>query len=281
MTTALPDHPAAKRFKGSLDSIWAAQIAKLTNQNDPKPETEVGLVPPPIQPGREPETPPRQSPPPPGTTPSPPPGTPPPPSGTTPNAGSSNAPPPGEQVLTEKQHYVVVLKHHPPLSDGTATNQVILRVKPNQPMQPLPPKTVLHVISQGVVDETPTNGGTFFQWAFGRLNVNVCFCSDGNGAMQVMSMQEVIQTTKASCIHSHEKFAPGQPPGSLTPKGHKAFVPKGDGDKLATLMKALAGSQKASLMWIVKNSNGKIMPHGIGLVLKKAASVKTGKDFTL
>ena len=40
-------------------------------------------------------------------------------------------------------------------------------------------------------------------------------------------------------------------------------------------------AQKASLMWIVKNTNGKIMPHGIGLVLRKAATVKAGKDFTL
>ena len=250
-----------------MDTIWAAQVAKQTNQNDPKPpETETGLVPPPTDPA----TPPRPPPPPPIGGATPPAPSPQPSPAPSPNPGP--APPPGEQVLSEKQHYVVAL---------TPASQVILRVKPNQPAQGLSSKTVLHVISQGVVDEAPTTGGPFFQWAFGRLNVNVCFCSDTNGAMQVMPMQDVIQTTKASCVFSHEKFAPGQPPGSLTPKGHKAFIAKGDGDKLAMLMKALAGSQKASLMWIVKNTNGKIMPHGIGLVLRKAATVKAGKDFTL
>ena len=145
-------------------------------------------------------------------------------------------------------------------------------------------KTQMFAFSKGVVNDVPnssSSGDFFFQWSFGRLNSHVLIAGT-EGTLDEQSLATIIQQRKLTAVYNHDKFLPGQPPTSLTPKNVKAFVPdNGEDGVLKQLMQAMNASSKCTLMWRVRIEQQKLMPHNVVCILKKACTVRPGKELDL
>ena len=146
-------------------------------------------------------------------------------------------------------------------------------------------KTQVFAFSKGVVNDVPStasSGDFFFNWSFGRLSSHVLIAG-ADGTLDEQSLATIIQQRKLTGVYNHDKFLPGQPPTSLTPKNVKAFVPTDNDneDVQKQLLKAMSQSSKCALMWRVRIDQQKLMPHNVVCILKKACTVKPGKELDL
>lgn len=291
--TPLPDVPAAKKFKGALDAMWAKQIAEATaaaSGADSKRPSAGETDQPPIAVPKPPDTP---KPPPPPQPPCPPPPRPPVPSpqpSPQPSPGKDGTGgvpvPPGTSGAatpnpSEPQKEGLIFSGGP-LCTATVSLELKrgqLWVQTSAASKLIPNKSILHCFTAGTVD-APPDASSGVKWSFAKISAPVVTAGT-DGALAVTTLEQVISKGKASSVFNHDKFAPGQPPNVLTAKSVKVFVAKGSAPSPDLVTAALNDSQKAHLLWQVTVDSGKVLPVAICIVAKKAITVKAGKDVAL
>ena len=164
------------------------------------------------------------------------------------------------------------------LKDGS----VVLRVQSPNKAASLSAKTAVLTLDKGTVDDPPTPSANHqgFQWSFGKLSTHVLF--EIQGELKEMSLLDLIKHSQATQVYNHDKFPPGTPPGTLTPKSTKVFCPSADAQAVEALIKATQTSKKAGLLWQVKVDGAKKgLPLALVLWTKRALSVKADVDNVL
>ena len=96
-----------------------------------------------------------------------------------------------------------------------------------------------------------------------------------------MSLLDLIKHSQATQVYNHDKFPPGTPPGTLTPKSTKVFCPSADAQAVEALIKATQTSKKAGVLWHVKVDRAKVLPLALVLWTKRALTVKADVDNVL
>lgn len=138
----------------------------------------------------------------------------------------------------------------------------------------VPGKTLLHTFTSGELDFPKKGDIPLYDWAFGKSNAAVAILGD-NGELEVSTLQHVVQKHKATAIHAHDKFPPGQAPAMLTPASTKSFIAKGDdADETKCFIEAAKKAEKSQLMWRVKVKNNKVTPSQLVLMTKSKIVMK-------
>ena len=101
------------------------------------------------------------------------------------------------------------------------------------------------------------------------------------GELKEMSLLDVIKHSQATQVYNHDKFPPGTPPGTLTPKSTKVFCPSADAQAVEAVIKATQTSKKAGLLWRVRVEKAKVLPLALVVWMKRALTVKADVDSVL
>ena len=241
-----PDMPAAKKFKGALEHYWSRAVSQQAAGASTEEET-ANKIEEEKKRNADPDL----------------------------DGDASKRPRAGDEkvqcVLASKGDFSVNL-----FKDGS----VVLRVQSPKKVATVSAKTAVLTIDKGTVDDAPSANNQGFQWSFGRLSTHVVF--EIQGELKEMSLLDVIKHSQATQVYNHDKFPPGTPPGTLTPKSTKVFCPSADAQAVEALIKATQTSKKAGLLWQVKVDGAKkVLPLALVLWTKRALSVKADVDNVL
>ena len=156
---------------------------------------------------------------------------------------------------------------------------VVLRVQSPNKVAHVSAKTDVLTFDKGTVDDPPGANHQGFQWSFGRLSTHVVF--EIQGELKEMSLLDLIKHSQATQVYNHDKFPPGTPPGTLTPKSTKVFCPSADAQAVEAVIKATQTSKKAGLLWRVRVEKAKVLPLALVVWMKRALTVKADVDNVL
>ena len=151
-------------------------------------------------------------------------------------------------------------------SDGT----IVLRPSKSQAVK-VSPKSILMKLTEGNVQEVPAGATThWFSFSKGK-QLLVDFATS-----QVTSLADMIKAHAVSSVFNHTPFSKGVAPPTFTAKKKVGFIPK-DAAVFEKIVKGLAASGKAQLMWVGMAKDDKITPRALALVTTKQIMLK-GQD---
>ena len=241
-----PDLPAAKKFKGALEHFWSQTVSQQAAGASETSGETANKIEEEKKRNADPDL----------------------------DGDASKRPRAGDEkvqcVLASKGDFSVNL-----FKDGS----VVLRVQSPNKVAHVSAKTDVLTFDKGTVDDPPGANHQGFQWSFGRLSTHVLF--EIQGELKEMSLLDVIKHSQATQVYNHDKFPPGTPPGTLTPKSTKVFCPSADAQAVEAVIKATQTSKKAGLLWRVKVDRAKVLPLALVLWTKRALTVKADVDSVL
>ena len=151
-------------------------------------------------------------------------------------------------------------------SDGT----IALRPSKKQAVK-VSPKSILMKLTDGTVQDVQAGATThLFSFSKGKeLLVD-------SSTSQVTSLADMIKAHAVSSLFNHGPFSKGVAPPTFTAKKKMGFIPK-DAAVFEKIVKGVAASGKAQLMWVGIAKDDKITPRALALVTTKQI-VSKGPD---
>ena len=169
----------------------------------------------------------------------------------------------GEVVLAHYQNTQAVI---------IGANGVLVSRSTDGKAHKIPPKTLLATLQDGRVEEC---GSAATSHPF-KFDTTKALVVDQSNAVKPLA--DVIKAVGAEAVFAHNPaFPKGSPPNNLQQKKKMGFVPK-NAEEFSKIVKAVEGSSKVSLMWVVTNREKKVGPKALGVVTMKQVPVRATGD---
>ena len=136
----------------------------------------------------------------------------------------------------------------------------------------IPPRTVLHMFTNGEIKEPPADAKGFLPFKY-EQSKQLCVDFTTKG---VQPLSEIVKASGSDKIFGHVPFPKGAAPAVLVCKKSNAFLPTTE--EAAGLKVAREAGSTVHLLWALSSStSNKLVPKGVALVTKNQIIVKSGE----
>lgn len=163
----------------------------------------------------------------------------------------------GDLVVATVDQYEVRLS-------GATVKIVNMLAKPRK----IAPKTVLMTWTGGRLEDS-AKVAVAMEFVFKKASELVVMPKSDK--FDVGSISHFVETTQAAALYQHGKFAAGKSPTSFAVKQKSGYVPAAsESAPLLATVKGVGSSTTAKMLWVLTLSDGgKLVPHGLALVVTK------------